>query len=303
MDSETDVVTGSFSYTGQYITRKLLDSGRQVRTLTGHPNSSHPLANRVTAFPYDFERPDRLAESLAGAATLYNTYWVRFPHGHLNYDVAVRNLLILIHAAIRAGIQKIVHVSIINPSENSPYAYFRGKARVERAIRESGLRYAILRPTVVFGPEDILINNIAWMLRTFPFFMIPGSGDYLVQPIYVEDLASLAVNSAALSDSETIDAVGPEILTYRELVQQIGKAIGREAPLVGVPAAVAYGLGAALGWFLHDVVLTYEEVAALMNSTLYSLHRPTGTTQLREWLLTNKYQLGREYRSELKRHF
>lgn len=303
MPPQADVVTGSFSYTGQYITRKLLDAGRQVRTLTGHPNSSHPLAARVTAFPYDFERPDRLTESLAGAGTLYNTYWVRFPHGHLNYDVAIRNLLILIQAAIQAGIKKIVHVSIINPSEDSPYAYFRGKARVERAIRESGLPYAILRPTVVFGPEDILINNIAWMLRTFSFFIIPGSGDYLVQPIYVEDLANLAVISAAASDSQTVDAVGPDILTYRELVQQIAKAIGREVPLVGVPAPVAYGLGAALGWFLHDVVLTYEEVAALMNGILYSVQRPTGTTHLREWLLTHKYQLGREYRSELKRHF
>src|SRR5579872_2099479 len=129
----TDVVTGAFSYTGQYITRRLLETGRRVRTLTGHPRPLHPLAHEVTVSPYDFEHPERLAESLRGADTLYNTYWVRFPHGNLNYDIAVRNLLTLIGAARAAGVRKIVHVSIINPSEDSPYAYFRGKARVERA--------------------------------------------------------------------------------------------------------------------------------------------------------------------------
>jgi uncharacterized protein YbjT (DUF2867 family) len=303
MTSEIDIVTGSFSYTGQYITRRLLSAGRQVRTLTGHRQPSHPLANQVIAFPYNFERPDRLADSLRGADTLYNTYWVRFPHGHVNYEVAVRNLLLLIQAAIQAGIRKIVHVSIINPSEDSPHAYFRGKARVERAIRESGLAYIILRPTVVFGPEDILINNMAWMVRTFPIFVIPGSGDYLLQPIYVEDLAGLAVEAGATTDSKVLDAVGPEIFTYRELVQLIAREVGREVPLVGVPASVAYGLGKALGYYLHDVVLTYEEVIALMSSILYSVQRPTGTTSLREWLAGHKYQLGKEYRSELKRHF
>jgi uncharacterized protein YbjT (DUF2867 family) len=303
MGGDTDVVTGSFSYTGKYITSRLLASGRSVRTLTGHPQPSHPLANQVTAFPYDFEHPDHLAESLRGADTLYNTYWVRFPHGDLNYDAAVRNLQILVQAAVRAGVRKIVHTSIINPSEDSPYAYFRGKARVERAIRESGLVYTILRPTVVFGPEDILINNIAWMVRTFPVFMMPGSGDYRVQPIYVEDLADIAVRAGASSDSEVLDATGPETYTYRELVERIARETGRRVLLAGAPTALVYGIGTVLGWFLRDVVLTYEEIIALKDGILYSVVPPIGTTSLREWLASHKDQLGREYRSEVKRHF
>jgi uncharacterized protein YbjT (DUF2867 family) len=298
-----DVVTGSFSYTGQYITRRLLAAGRQVRTLTNHPQPSHPLAARVTAFPYDFDHPDRLAGSLRGADTLYNTYWVRFPHGSLNYDVAVHNLQLLIQAAAQAGIRKIVHVSIINPSEDSPYGYFRGKAQVEKAIKESGLTYTILRPTVVFGPEDILINNIAWMVRTYPLFLVPGAGDYFLQPIYVEDLAGLAVGSGCNSNSEIFDAAGPEILTYRDLVCRIAACIGRNVRLIPVPPALAYGMGAVLGWFLHDVVLTYEEVLALSDSVLYSSQPPLGTVQLTKWLAENNDQLGRQYRSELKRHF
>lgn len=303
MGSDTDVVTGSFSYTGQYITRKLLASGRKVRTLTGHPSPSHPLASQVAAFPYDFEHPDLLAESLSEADTLYNTYWVRFPHGGLNYDAAVRNLRILIHAAVRAGIRKIVHISIINPSEDSPFAYFRGKAEVERAVQESGLAYTILRPTVVFGPEDILINNIAWMVRTFPVFMMPGAGDYRIQPIYVEDLAEIAVRAGPSAESEVLDAAGPEIFTYRELVEQIAQEIGRRVLLTEAPAAVVYGLGTILGWFLHDVVLTYEEIIALKDGVLYSVLPPIGTARLSEWLYSHKDRLGREYRSEITRHF
>jgi uncharacterized protein YbjT (DUF2867 family) len=299
----TDVVTGSFSYTGQYITRRLLSLGRQVRTLTNHPQPGHPLAAQVAHFPYDFDHPARLAQTLRGADTLYNTYWVRFPHGRLTYDTAVRNLEILIQAAVDAGVRKIVHVSIINPSEDSPYSYFSGKARVEKAIRNSGLSYTILRPTVVFGPEDILINNIAWMVRTFPVFMMPGSGDYLLQPIYVEDLAGLAVTSSNHSNAEILDAAGPETLTYRDLVSRIAASIGSSVRLVPVPAGFAYGMGVVLGWFLRDVILTYEEVLALKDSILYSSKPPLGTVRLTDWLAQNKTQLGRRYRSELKRHF
>jgi uncharacterized protein YbjT (DUF2867 family) len=303
MVSNTDVVTGSFSYTGQYITRELLASGRRVRTLTGHFQPSHPLACQVKAFPYDFKDPDRLAASLRGADTLYNTYWVRFPHGALNYDAAVENLRILIQAAVQANIRKIVHISIINPSEDSPYAYFRGKAQVERAIRESGLAYTILRPTVVFGPEDILINNIAWMVRNFPLFMMPGSGDYRIQPIFVEDLAAIAIRAGASLESKILDASGPEVFTYRGLVERIAQETGRKVFLTRAPTPLVYGLGAVLGWFLHDVVLTYEEIIALKDGILYSTLPPLGTTFLSEWLSSYKDQLGREYRSEIKRHF
>ncbi|HUJ22953.1 MAG TPA: NAD(P)H-binding protein [Bryobacteraceae bacterium] len=303
MCSNVDVVTGSFSYSGQYITRKLLLAGRQVRTLTGHPQPDHPLAGQVRAFAYHFHQPDRLAETLEGADTLYNTYWVRFPHGGLNYEVAVENSRVLFQAAVRAGIRKIVHVSIINPAEDSPYAYFRGKACVERALRESGLAHTILRPTVVFGPEDILINNIAWMLRTFPIFLLPRSGDSLIQPIYVEDLAQLAVTAAASSSCDVIDAVGPETFSYRELVRFIAQCLGRSVPLVRAPVPVVYALGRAMGWFVRDVILTYEEILALADGLLHSVRPPTGATSLRDWLAAEKDRVGCQYRSELRRHF
>src|SRR5579863_8916269 len=158
---ELDVVTGAFGFTGQYIARRLLDSGRRVRTITGHPQRLHGLGNRVEVAPLDFRDRSGLVESLRGASVLYNTYWVRFTHGGATFDQAVANSRLLIEAAKEAGVGRMVHLSIANPSLDSHLPYYSGKAQVEKAIVDSGLSYAILRPTVIFGAGDILIYNIA----------------------------------------------------------------------------------------------------------------------------------------------
>ncbi len=208
---EFDVVTGAFSYTGKYVTRRLLKAGRRVRTLTGHPNRANEFGEQVEIAPMDFQNPGGLVQSLRGATVLYNSYWVRFSHGRATFDQAVANSRVLIQAAKEAGVHRIVHLSIANPSVDSHLPYYSGKAQVERAIIDSGLSYAILRPTVNFGVEDILINNIAWFVRRFPVFAIPGSGQYRIQPIFAEDIADLAVSAARKKANLILDAVGPEI--------------------------------------------------------------------------------------------
>jgi NADH dehydrogenase len=184
----TVVITGAFSYTGKYATRLLLARGYEVRTLTNHPPAG---CGSVSVSPYNFERPEELRRSLEGASVLINTYWVRFPHGGASFETAVQNSRALIKATKDAGVGRIVHVSIANPSLESRLGYYKGKAEVEQAVIGSGLSYSILRPTVIFGAEDILINNIAWFVRNFPVFGIPGDGRYGVRPIYVEDMARL----------------------------------------------------------------------------------------------------------------
>ena len=179
-----DVVTGAFGYTGRYITARLLACGKRVRTLTGHPARPNPFGGAVEVAPLDFGNPGQLTRSLRGAETLYNTYWIRFPHGAATYEKAVENSRVLFRAAREAGVRRLVHISITQASQDSPFAYFRGKGLVEEALRESGLSHAILRPTVVFGPEGILINNIAWLLRRFSVFVVFGSGRYRLFPNY-----------------------------------------------------------------------------------------------------------------------
>jgi len=301
--SDLNVVTGAFGYTGRYITSKLLSMGKEVRTLTGHPNRVSPFGNRVKAFPLRFDAPEELAENLRGATTLYNTYWIRFPRGKVTFDSAVENTKILIKAAEQAGVRQVVHISITNASPDSPLAYFKGKALAEQAVAGSGLAYAILRPTLIFGAEDILINNIAWFLRKFPFFAIPGTGNYPVQPVHVKDLAEAAVGAAELCKNTVQDCVGPEVFTYEQLIRLVGGVIGSRSKMVHVWPGLALLLSRLAGFLVGDVVLTGDELKGLMAGLLVSDSPPAGSTRLKRWLEENRDTLGRRYASELDRHY
>jgi uncharacterized protein YbjT (DUF2867 family) len=294
-------VTGAFGYSGRYITVRLLERGRQVITLTNSLSRPNPFGDRVRAFPLAFEAPEQLRTALAGVEVLYNTYWVRFNHPTFTHAQAVQNTLALFEAARAAGVRRIVHVSITNPSEESSLEYFSGKARLERALRESGLSHAILRPTVLFGREDILINNIAWALRRFPFFALFGDGSYRLQPIHVDDLAELAVAEGESTANRVVNAIGPETFTYRELVQAVGRAIGRQRPIVSVSPGLGYALGRIIGWCVRDRFITREEIRGLMDGLLFVDAPPAGRTRLTDWMREHSDTLGSRYASELGR--
>ncbi len=298
---ELHVVTGAFGYSGKYIATRLLAEGQRVRTLTNSTQRINPFGGQVEVRPFNFDRPDDLVESLRGAEVLYNTYWVRFNYSFFKHESAVRNTLILFEAARLAGVRRIVHVSITNPSEESPLEYFSGKARLEHALQGSGISHAILRPTVVFGKEDILVNNIAWALRHLPIFGMFGDGSYRLQPIYVDDLAALAVEQGQRKENVTIDAIGPETFTYRDLATVIAEIIGVKRPILSMPPALAYAAGWTLGKFMGDVMITWPEVRGLMAGLLCADSPAAGTTRLTDWAREHKDTLGVKYASELAR--
>jgi len=293
------VITGAFGFSGNSIAKRLLAMGERVLTLTNHPRAKAAFESA----PLDFENLSGLARSMAGAAVLYNTYWVRFAHGGVDHGKAVENTRRLIRAAEEAGVQRIVHISITNPSSDSTSPYFKGKADVEDAIRSSSLSYAILRPAVVFGERDILINNIAWLLRRFPVFAVPGTGDYGLQPIFVEDLAELAVAAGHGHENVVIDAAGPEIYRYSDLVRLIRTAVGSRSRIINLSPSSVYLTSRLLGWLVRDVVLTKDEINGLMANLLVSKEAPRGQTSLRAWLQDNAETVGKQYASELARHY
>lgn len=295
-------VTGAFSYSGKYITRRLLAQGHEVITLTGHPRRPDPFAGQVRAFPLDFYEAG-MSENLAGVDTLYNTYWVRFDSGANTQPLAVENTRKLVAGAKMAGVRRIVHISITNPSADSHLPYFWGKAANEKTVIESGLSYAILRPTVLFGAEDILINNIAWLLRRFPIFGQIGDGRYRLQPVFVDDLARLAVEVGANPENLLLDAVGPDIFNFDELVRLVGEKIGHPRPLLHLPPRLALSAAQILSLFVRDVLLTPEEVDGLMAGLLVSSEPPRCPTHLGDWLSANRATVGARYASELARHY
>jgi len=302
MTTETlHVVTGAFGFSGKYIAARLLSAGCRVRTLTNTDPVVDPHRGEVEVRPLDFDDEGGLVEALRGAAVFYNTYWVRFNADGFNFATALDNSRKLFAAARAAGVGRIVHISITNPSEDSPFEYFRDKAILERLLAESGISHAILRPAVLFGAEGILINNIAWMLRRFPVYGVFGDGSYRLQPIHVDDLAALAVEAGKGKDERIIDAIGPETFTFRELVEQIGEAIGIRRRIVSVSPWVGYQVAQRVGRLVGDVLVTKDEIEALMAGLLAVENEPAGTTRLSEWLRENAANLGEHFAGELAR--
>lgn len=305
----TDVVTGAFGYSGAAIARELRAAGRRVRTLTGHPGRA--LAGTdIEVRPLDFGDPEGLARDMTGADTLYCTYWVRFPHGSVTRESAVANSQVLFDAAVRAGISRIVYVSILHADTASRYPYFSGKGQVERHLSAAGVPYAIARPAILFGDAadrgtsgSVLLNNIAWLLRRLPVFAIGDGGGYRVRPIHVNDLARLCVELGAGTGNVTLDAVGPESVTFKDMVTTIRIATGSHSILVPAPGWLMPPLSGILGTMLRDVLLTTEEYQAMKNGLADSDAPATGQSSLTEWIAAHGNQLGRTYANELARHY
>jgi NADH dehydrogenase len=302
MASDIHAVTGAFGYSGRHIADLLLARGERVRSLTGHPNRPDPFGGRVEVQAFEFDEAGRMRAALEGVRVLYNTYWVRFAHGGTDHALAVERSIRLFRAAREAGVERIVHVSITNPSLDSPLPYFKGKAEVERALAATGISHAILRPAVFFGGRDVLINNIAFLLRRLPVFgLAPGS--YGLQPVHVEDMARLAVDQGQGRTSLTMDAVGPETFGFDELVRLVRRAIGSRALVAPVPPSLLLLASRLLGRVVADVVLTPDEVVGLTTNLLVSGAPPTASTRFSAWLDLNATVLGRAWANELVRHF
>lgn len=305
-DAPLHVVTGAFGYSGRYIARELLARGARVRTLTNSLDRSNPFGDAIEVHPIDFEDRAALVKSLRGAFALHNTYWVRYDHQKgstdFGYAKAVANTRVLFDCAATAGVRRIVHISVANASEESDWAYFRGKALLEQELGTSGLSHGIVRPTVVFGgPENVLINNIAWLLRHLPVFGVFGRGEARLTPIHVEDLARICVETADRDTDEILNAVGPETFTYREMVEEMAVAMGLHRLIVPLPDSVALAAGRVLGLFLRDIVITRHEISGLRDETMYTGTEPLGTTKFSGWLKSESDTLGRRFVNDLDR--
>jgi len=250
-----------------------------------------------------FQDHNQLTRDLEGVDVLYNTYWIRFERGASTFAGAVRNTQVLAEAARAAGVRRIVHISVSNPSADSPFAYFRGKAAAEEAIRSAGIPCSVLRPTLVFGREDVLINNMAWLMRKMPLFPIFGDGLFRVQPVFVDDVAALAVAEGVQSGDRTLDAAGPVVQSFADFLRFLRASIGSHAPLLRLPPRLALAMSWPVSVLLRDVLITREEMGALMADLLVSRTGPTTTTSLEAWLEADKPDLGGRYTSELRRHW
>lgn len=295
-------VTGAFNFTGRYISKELLQLGENVQTLTNHPLRD-PFRGAIHSFPLDFSKPDELVRTLQGCKILFNTYWVRYQHGDISHQLAVENIKVLVQCALRAGVKRLVHISVTNPSLDTDLPYFRGKAYVEEFIKRSGISYAIVRPSLIFGLEDVLINNIAWLIRHYPLFPIFKNGEALIQPVFAEDNARIAVEAGYRSENLTWDSVGPERYPFAEIVRLLAKTLNRKIWIPRFPNSLTLSLSQIIGWLQKDQLLTRDEMIGLLEDRLISNELPRGTTSFCQWIQDNAGSLGTKYINDFSRYY
>jgi NADH dehydrogenase len=300
----TVLITGASGFIGGAIADRLID-GARIRSLTSHPGKNR-FGDRVQSFPYDFARPAAMADAFRGVDVFVNSYYVRFNYGNWTFARAVEISRQMVALARAAGVAKIVHVSVSNASETSDLPYYSNKARIEQVVSTSGLPYTILRPAIVVGPGDILVNNIAYFLRRLPVFTMFGGGDYRAQPITLDAFADAAVEAVkGRYPNEVIPIAGPRDWRFVDMVRAIRGAVGSRAAIVPSPAWVALvGLKAA-GVVLRDVVLTSDEIKGLTRGYLCAAAPLRRGADFGDWLAQPAVAetLGRAYSSELARHF
>ncbi len=297
------VVTGSFGYSGRWISKELLSRGKEVRTLTNAIGRDDPFDGMVDVRPLDFDNHDELVNSLKGADVLYNTYWVRYkdPNGKYTHNLAVENIRKLFLAASEAGVRRVVHFSVAHPHKAPDWTYFRGKVEVENILKSSGLSYAIVRPTVFFGGNrDVLINNMAWLIRKFPVFGLFGFGKYQIQPVHISDVARVSVDLGEDSQNVIIDVAGPEKYQYKDYVKLISKSIGVNRIIVPMPPIIGWFVGKAVGLFLDDRVITRAEIKGLMQGLMATNEEPVGKISFSHWISENGKTLGIRYQNDMK---
>ena len=297
------VVTGAFGYSGRWIAHRLLEQGIRGRTLTNAVGRDDPFDGRGEVHSRDVDNHAALVESLRGAQVLYNTYWVRYNHPRRNFEhgIAVENSRRLFAAAAEAGVERIVHFSVAHPHKAPDWTYFRGKVAVEGLLHDSEHSYAILRPTVLFGGgRNVLINNIAWMLRKFPVFGVFGMGNYPIQPVHVKDVARVAVEQGELRENVTIDVTGPETFRYKEYIGLMAKSMGLRRLILPMPSTVGWVFGKFVGLILQDLVITRAEIRGLKRGLMASDEKPLGVHKFSEWIAEHGNELGIAYQNDLK---
>jgi uncharacterized protein YbjT (DUF2867 family) len=298
------LITGASGFIGGAIAARLVDRA-EVRGLTSHP-ARNRFGARVRSFAYDFDDPARMAAAFRGVDVFVNSYYVRFNYGGLTFEDAVARSRVLVGHARAAGVRRIVHVSVSNARESSDLPYYANKARIERIVADAGIDYTILRPALVVGPGDILINNIAYFLRRLPVFTIFGDGAYRVQPIALDAFADVALEAIdGAHRNATIAVAGPADWTFLAMVDAVRRAVGSRALIVRAPAAAALAGLRIAGALLRDVVLTADEVKGLTREYLYSTDPVRRGQDFAEWLAAPAVAaaLGARYESELARHF
>ncbi len=262
-------VFGGSGFIGRYVVRDLARSGLTVRVAVTDPGGARFLqtqgkVGQIVPLAASVADEAAVARAVVGADLVVNLVGILFewkPGDFRRLHAEGAGRVARLSAA--AGAERLVHVSAIGADSASPSAYARTKAEGEAAVRAAFPSATILRPSIVFGPEDQFFNRFAGLGRVLPFMPVI-SGNTRFQPVYVGDVAGAVLAAAEREDApgRTYELAGPRSATFRELLRYVGEVTGRRRPLLDIPMGLAR-LQARLGEFLPNPPLTRDQLLML----------------------------------------
>ncbi len=268
-------VIGGSGFIGRHVVRRLARAGWLVRAAVRRPNEAlflKPMGDvgQITPVAANIRDERSIAAAVAGAAAVVNLVGVLYEGGRQRFEaIHAEGAGRVARLSKSAGVECLIHVSAIGADAASPSAYGRTKAAGEKAVRDAFPEATILRPSIVFGPEDEFFNRFAKLALLLPALPLIGGGRTRFQPVYVGDVAEAAVK--AIDDpacrGKTYELGGPRVFTFKELMELLLREIGRRRLLVPVPFALAELQSAILGC-LPRPPLTRDQVRMLRRDNL-----------------------------------
>ena len=282
-------IFGASGFVGRYVVRDLARGGAVIAACARHASSAgflRPMGDvgQIAPLSADLRDERALAAVVAGADTVVNLVGILYERGKQRFDLAHHHgPAQLAAAAESAGVKRFVHVSALAADENSDAAYARSKAEGEAAVRAAFPGAIILRPSLVFGPEDDFFNRFAAMARVSPVLPLIGGGATKFQPVYVGDVAAAIAAALARDDTQgkTYALAGPAIFTMRQLFEMILRIAGRKRLLMSMPFGLASLEAFFLEWLPHPL-LTRDQVRLLRRDSI----APQGASGLAELGIT-----------------
>ncbi len=269
MNTNLVTIFGGSGFLGRHTVRALARAGWRIRVATRHPGRGFFLRPLGTVGQIDFVKcdvadEDSVAAAVRGADAVINLTGILFQKGQTFEDVQAQGAANIARAAADAGATMLVHVSAIGADAESPSEYAVTKAEGEKSVRESFPDAVILRPSIIFGPEDGFFNKFAGMARFLPVLPLVGGGHTRFQPVFVGDVAAAIVQtlSSHSARGRTFELGGPSIYSFKELLQMILRETGRKRLLLPLPFALA-SFKAAFLQLLPNPVLTMDQVNLL----------------------------------------
>jgi len=268
-------VLGGTGFLGRCIVRRLSDAGFAVRIASRHPDRGRSLFPDgdpgISSIPGDLNEEGGLALALAGSFAVVNAVSLYVEHGKYTFrSVHVEAAARVARLAAAAGVERLVHISGIGADAYSPSAYIRSRGEGEAAVLRAFTPAVLIRPSVMFGPDDAFVVPILSMMRRLPVFPLFGSGDKKLQPVYVEDIAEAVTRLLRSPSAERIyELAGPRIYTYRSLLRMLGAGLGKEPILLPIPFTLWKAIG-CLGELLPAPPITRNQVELMERNNIAS---------------------------------